>query len=159
MDRVALSAPLSIYRLAQLPGSALAVAVADVRGTAWPGARVEAQIPGVQAPLVAISDRDGIAILETPAPLGRGLDVHVQAGAYSAWKTVTGAEAASGETIFVVLPIRKPEPIMTLTELGSLLLGGAGMAAGYFWKAKALQLGGELLIGASIFTAIYRHSC
>jgi len=158
VERYALQAP--IYRLAQAPnGSLLAVAVADIRGNPWPGARVEAQIPGLKEPRIAITDQDGIALLEVPETLGRGLEVHVQAGAYSSWETWTGAEASSGETLFVVLPVRRPEPLVTLTELGALLAGGAGVAAGYFWNMNALQVGGEVLIGAAIFTAIYRHSC
>jgi hypothetical protein len=157
VERYALQAP--IYRLAQAPASLLAVAVADIRGNPWPGAQVEVQIPGSKTPLIAVTDRDGIAVIEAPDTVGRGVEVHVQAGVYSSWNTWTGAQAASGETLFVVLPVRGPEPLVTLTELAALLAGGAGVAAGYFWKLNALQVGGEVLIGASIFTAIYRHSC
>lgn len=51
------------------------------------------------------------------------------------------------------------QPFLTWPEVIALLGGGAALAAGLYWKIPVIPTLGEVAIGASIFTLIYRHSC
>ena len=138
-----------------------AVAVSDSRGMPWPGAIVDARLPGMADPLRAVTDGDGIALLELPAsanPMG-SIDVRVSDGSYVTDRSWKVEDAQAGETLFVEIPVRGPEALLTPVEIGGLAVGGAAAAAGYGFSLKPLELLGELVLGAIVFTVIYRHSC
>lgn len=61
--------------------------------------------------------------------------------------------------VWITLPSCAQQPIATLPEILTLLAGAAAVGAGYYWKIEPVRVTGEVLIGASIFTAIYRLSC
>lgn len=123
------------------------VAVIDVRGNAFRGVQVI-----LSDGQNALTDGDGIATFAQP-PKG---DVTVTL-------TVEGLKIVrqgnTNQTLFVDLPICGTPRILTNTELIALVAGGAIAAAGVHWKISALSVTGEILVGASLFTAIYRHSC
>ena len=139
----------------------LAVAVSDTRGMPWPEAVVEASIPGLTEALRVVTDAQGIAVLEVPegARPGGDIAVRVSDGSYVVDRAWKAGDAVGGETLFVEIPVRGPEAILTPTEIGGLAVGGAAAALGYGFHLKPLEMLGELVFGAIVFTVIYRHSC
>lgn len=122
------------------------VAVIDVRGNPFSGVKVT--LGNGQS---AVTDSDGVATF--PA----------QAGRVTATLDIDGLriirEGDGNQTLFVDLPICGTPKILTKSELVALVAGAAMTAAGTYWKTEIVSITGEVLIGASLFTAIYRHSC
>lgn len=137
---------LSSFRLSQ--GASLTVVVVDPRGTPFSDASVTLQ--GRAMP--EKTNGAGVATFSS-VPLGEVI-VQIRIGAY-----VLRARGTTDETLFVTVPVCAPGPFLTGTELVALLLGGAATAGGIFMKKRALEMLGEILIGAGAFTAVYRHSC
>jgi len=147
--------PLQLGWAPPTPGSFLSqaaqapfkVAVIDVRGNAFTGVKVS--LPDGQT---AVTDDNGVATFNTP-PRGE-VDVTLAIDGLTIVR-----HGNTNQSLFVDLPICGTPKILTNTELIALLAGAAVVAAGTYWKYKPIQMTGEILVGASLFTAIYRHSC
>lgn len=135
------------------------VVVTDPRGIPFRGAGVITQTGTV---LSEKTDSDGIASfdgdsLEAQLPKSSGkqvVQVRVTIGDMEIVR-----EGPLDETLFVQIPVCAPQPLLTASELLSFALGSALVGAGLYWKVTPLQIVGEVLFGAAVFTAVYRHSC
>lgn len=135
----------------------LAIVVTDVKGDPFRDATVTARLrSGILDSRK--TDAEGVALFTTP-PVSEPLSIRVESGALVAERKIPADSVNAGETLFVQLPVDRPEAILTPLEIGTLLLGGAAMAGGTYYKVDPLKLAGEILLGAGIFTAIYRHGC
>ncbi len=126
----------------------LRVVVIDPRGTPFAGAQVTLQGQSVPAK----TDSSGVALFQS-APAGDAV-VQVKVGDFT-----VKARGSTDQTLFVTVPICAPGPLLTGTELLALLLGGAATVGGILGKRRPVEMLGEVLIGAGIFTVVYRHSC
>jgi len=124
------------------------VVVIDVRGNGFSGVQVSLDDGRTEK-----TDSDGIATFTFPP---KTADV-------TATLEVDGLrivrKGPSNQALFVDLPICGTPVLLTKTEILALLGGASCAAAGTYWKVDALAVAGEILVGASLFTAIYRHSC
>jgi len=139
-------------------GISFAVVVTDVKGDPFSGATVVARQAGAVFD-TRKTDSDGIAMFTIGAPVSERVEIRVEADGLVAERKIAIDSVNAGETLFVQLPVDRPEAILTPIEIGTLLLGGGATFAGVYYKMEALQLAGEILLGAGIFTAIYRHGC
>lgn len=126
----------------------LTVVVVDPRGTPFLGAKVTLQ--GRATP--EQTNSSGVAVFEG-VPAGDAL-VQVNVGGFT-----LRAKGPVNETLFVTVPVCAPGPILTGTEIVALLVGGAAAIGGLIYKKRAAEMLGEVLVGASVFNAIYRNSC
>lgn len=128
------------------------VVVTDVRGHVLKGATVQLLVAGGPAAGILTTDAQGQVVF--PSVLNGRPVVRVTYG-----QIVINAEGPSDQTLVVKLGICAPEPFLTSPEiLGSV--GGIAIAgAGFYWDISLLRVVGEVLLGAVVFTAIYRHSC
>jgi len=126
----------------------LTIVVVDPRGVPFSGAEVTLQ--GASLP----SKTDSRGVVTFPAALSGEAVVQVQVGDFT-----VKARGPADQTLFVTVPICSPGPLITIPELGALVLGGAAAIIGMQRKNRAIETLGEVLIGAGIFTAVYRHSC
>lgn len=129
-------------------GSPLTVVVVDPRGTPFKDAKVTLQ--GQAMPVS--TDSDGIATFSNIPPGDAVVQVKV-AG------FVMKARGSTDATLFVTVPVCAPGPILTPVEIGAILFGGAAVIYGISNKQRAIELLGELVAGASIFSSLYRASC
>lgn len=137
---------LRLVRLGQLPSSPYHVVVADPRGAPWKGATVT--INGISQ----TTDGNGVAAFES---ISAGpVDARIQLGEF-----VIDGKGNSDSTLFVTVPICAEGPLVTNTELVAVIAGGLLTAAGFHWKQGVMKIAGEAILGAGIFTAIYRQSC
>jgi hypothetical protein len=131
----------------------------DVDGRPVKGAHVSVRLPGAVSEVgETAADGTFVGRFAGGHPGSERVEVEVEKYGYGIVRSATVDEGIRG-TIFVQLPVCLPQPILTGVELGSLAAGLALAAAGLYWKVKPAELLGEVLIGASAFTAIYRHSC
>lgn len=135
-------------RLAQLTASPFTVVVSDPRGTPFKG--VQVTIQGQAMPQT--TDENGRATFPS-VPVGQVI-ANVQVGDLR-----MPAAGNSDSTLFVTMPICADGPILTKTELLAILVGGGLAGAGFYWKQGPLKMVGEVILGAAVFTAIYRSSC
>lgn len=143
---LAVRVPLSGYKLSQ--ASPLTVVVVDPRGTPFSDAQITLQ--GQAMPVHTNSA--GVATFPS-APAGEAI-VQVRIGQFT-----LRAKGPTDQTLFITVPICAPGPLLTGTELVALILGAAAAAGGVLGKRRPLEMLGEVLVGAGIFTAVYRHSC
>lgn len=153
------SRPAARRALGQAEAVAVRIAVVDVDGRPVKGARVLARLPGT-VPEVGETAGDGTFVGRFAGghPGSERVEVEVEKYGYGVIRSATVDEGIRG-TIFIQLPVCLPQPILTGVEWGSLAAGVAMTAAGLHWRFKPAELLGEILIGATAFTAIYRHSC
>ena len=137
-------------RLAQAGPPLTKIVVTDMRGRPVPGAFISTG--SVQN--TAITDSSGRALINLGS--AESTDVTVSAGGYTHTATVN---AGGPNDVFVNLPICLAQPILTVPEMGSLAAAVLITAAGYYWKIEPAKVTGEVLFGATVFTAIYRLSC
>lgn len=137
-------------RLGQPRDDVFRVVVVDIRGNPFRDARVSISSGG--KPLYDVSTGSGG---EASAPVEGPVDVRVDTDRYS----VVRRGVRTDETLFVTLPVCAPAPIVSGTELGLFALAGAMAWSGKRWKSGLLQIGGEVLFGAVVFTAVYRNAC
>lgn len=129
-------------------GESLVVVVVDPRGTPFSGAQVTLQgfaMPGV-------TNGSGIATF-TGVPAG-DVVATVKVAGFS-----LRARGSTDQTLFVTVPVCAPGPILTPVEIAAILLGGTAVVFGISKKLRALEMAGELVAGASIFSSLYRASC
>jgi hypothetical protein len=135
------------------------VVVVDLRGVAFRGATVVIETPDA---LLGKTDSNGMASFDgtqIEAQLQRNngkkaVPVRVMIGDLEITR-----DGPLDETLFIQVPLCAPQPFLTTSELITLALGGALVGAGMHLKASPLQVVGEVLFGAAVFTAVYRHSC
>lgn len=147
--------PLSLGQ--SMPAS-FRVVVTDPRGVPFRDAQVTI---GAQGSLSARTDSSGIAVFdglgvarEVPGSLNSMFPVRITFGDLSLVR-----DGSLDQTLFVQIPMCAPQPLLALPELISFAAGTAFIGAGLKWKIRPLQVVGEVLFGAAIFTAVYRHSC
>lgn len=131
-----------------LPPKDFKVVVVDSRGNPFFGVTVTLS-DGQQQ----VTDGDGIATFTFPPRTDRvtaTLDVN---------GTRLVKEGPTNQTLFVDIPVCGPAKLLTNTEILAILVGGGMAAGGAYWKVSALSTTGEIIVGAALFTAIYRHSC
>lgn len=140
-----------------LPAS-FRVVVTDPRGVPFRDAQVSI---GAQGSLSARTDSSGMAAFDAA-----GVAREAAGGANSRFpvRITIGdlslvRDGSLDQTLFVQIPMCSPQPFLTLPELISFAAGSAFIGAGLKWKVGPLQVVGEVLFGAAIFTAVYRHSC
>jgi len=143
---------LASPRLAQAAAAPLRIVVVDVKGHPVRGASVSASI-GTGPAVDGVTDSSGIAALALPNGAG---DITVSANGFSYVVPVTVPYRGD---VFVTLPICMAQPLATVPEILTLLAGAGLIAAGHHWKFEPAMMTGEVLVGASVFTAIYRLSC
>lgn len=124
------------------------VVVVDPMGAPFSGALVTLQ----GEPVPVKTDSSGVARF-TYGSSGEVVAV-VQVGDFT-----VRARGRGDETLFVKVPVCSPGPLITTAELVVLLLGAGAAAVGAARKQRAIETVGEVLLGAGIFTAVYRHSC
>lgn len=134
--------------LSQMPTTPYLVVVTDPRGNPYPGARVTLQ--GQAMPQT--TDSSGVATFPPVSP-GQVLAT-VQIGDLK----VNGAGTADA-SLSVTVPVCAPGPILSNTEIVALIAGGAMTFGGLKWKSSGVQTIGELILGAAIFSTLYRASC
>lgn len=123
------------------------VVVTDPNGL--PFADAEVSIGGVP---VGKTDSHGVALVPNP---GAGSEtVRIRVEGLDLVRT-----GRTDETLFVQVPVCAPQPFLTTAEILACGLGASLVGAGLYWKQSSLQVVGEVLFGASVFTAVYRHSC
>lgn len=135
------------------------VVVTDPRGIPFPGATVLIQ---AGTPLSTKTDSNGVAVFDGAAvetQVSRGSGQQVVQVRITVGDLETLREGPLDQTLFVQIPVCAPQPLLTTPELISFALGGGLVAAGLHWKLNPLQIIGEVLFGAAVFTAVYRHSC
>lgn len=152
--------PIRLHRqLAQSTVQArqVRVVVTDVRGRAVSGAEVSAWSNGSS---VASGTTDSSG--EVQLPLGPGsYDIRTVFGSrgYTFWSKASAENLGQGGDVFVEVPVCSSQPLLTTAEGITLLVGAAVIGAGFYWKMKPAEVTGEVLVGAAIFTALYRISC
>jgi hypothetical protein len=137
-------APLA---LAQAASASFKVVVIDVRGNGFRGVQVT-----LSDGQTAVTDGDGIATFDK-APRGE-VDVTLEMDGLK-----IARHGNTSESLFVDLPICGTPKFLTKTEIIALVGGGAMAGAGTYWDIGTLSVVGEIIVGAALFTAIYRHSC
>lgn len=135
------------------------VVVTDAQGVPFRGATVltlTRTVLSAKTDSAGVASFDGDALeAEIPKSAGRQIvQVRVTIGDLE-----TQREGPLDETLFVQIPVCAPQPFLTTPELISFALGSALVGAGLYWKVNPLQIVGEVLFGAAVFTAVYRHSC
>lgn len=89
----------------------------------------------------------------------RSHEIVVEANGIRASKSISDNEARSGNTVFIQLPVRSPEPLVKTTEAVAALLGVALAGVGFGTNIRPLQILGEVVFGAAAFTVVYRQVC
>ncbi len=134
-------------RLAQAAPSPMSFVVADMRGRVVSG--IQVTVAGVSG----TTDSSGKIIL------------NVGAGPYDVLASRDGyhyaihVDAGHQGDVFIALPVCIAQPVLTVPEIGSLAAAVAITCAGYYWKFEPAKVAGEVLFGATVFTALYRLSC
>jgi hypothetical protein len=136
-------APLSL-------GQAIApfkVVVIDVRGNGFRGVLVT-----LSDGQTSVTDSEGVATFLTPPR-----------GEVDATLTIDGLtivrRSNTSQSLFVDLPICGTPKFVNNTEIIAIVVGGAMAGAGTYWKVGAISTVGEIIVGAALFTMIYRHAC
>lgn len=150
--------PLNVSRrLAQASPRQVRIVVTDSRGRGISSADVSVWSGGTQIDSET-TDAHGDAVF----PLTSGpYDVRVIFGSqrYTFWSRIPQENIARGGDVFVEIPVCYSQPLVTTAEGLALLAGVLVTGAGYYWKVEPAKVTGEVLIGAAVFTAIYRISC
>lgn len=152
--------PLQLHRrLAQATAQArqVRIVITDMRGHVVPGAEVSAWSSGTMV-ASGTTDSSGEGLLS----LGDGsYDIRTVFGSrgYTFWSKASAEEIGRGGDVFIKLPTCSGQPILTTSEGITLVLGAAVIAGGFYWKLGPAKVVGEVLVGAAIFTALYRISC
>lgn len=124
------------------------VEVVDPRGVPFSGVKVTLQ--GQTVPQT--TDSNGTVIF--PQVTGAQATVVVQVAGFTMKKT-----GPTDETMFVVMPVAAPVPLVTIVELAALALGGIAVATGILMKRQIISTLGEIALGAGAFNIVFRHSC
>jgi hypothetical protein len=147
--------------LGQAVGSAVPVRilVADVKGKPISGASVRVAA-GAEVSDKGETDGNGLFTAHLVGAISEStpVTVDVTLGPYSFRHRSTVGEGVES-TIAVSLPVCASQPFLTVPEILALLAGAAITTAGYHWKLEPMKVTGEVLVGATVFTAIYRLSC
>lgn len=142
------------YSLGQVLSAGLQVVVTDPAGRPF-----QAIVSlDAQPQITANTDSHGVANFSgqniVPYVRDGKVAVTVQSGGLIIKREVPVDQAA-----FVVIPMCAPSALLTVPEMIALAAGGGCVAAGLYKKWTPLQVVGEVLVGAALFTAVYRHSC
>ncbi len=87
------------------------------------------------------------------------VDLEIKVGDSAFRARVSESDIRAGGTIPVRLPVRAPEPFIRASEVGAGAVGLALSLVGYMEDIAPVQVAGEILFGAAVFTVIYRHAC
>lgn len=137
--------------LGQVSPSVLSVEVVDISGKPIPGATVE--VLGQQT---AQTDGHGKAIFNVPA------GPHNIRATYDDMvvvKSISSDELRQGATAFIEFPACIMGPLLRPIDLAIFAAAGGMIWAGSHFKVKALEMTGEVALGAAVFGFIYRLQC
>lgn len=142
------------YSLGQVLTAGLQVVVTDPAGRPFKAiVSLDAQ-PAI----TAVTDSSGVANFS-----GQNIVQYVRDGKVAitvlVGSLVIKREVPVDQAAFIVIPMCAPAPLLTVPEMIALAAGGGCVAAGLYKKWSPLQVVGEVLVGAALFTAVYRHSC
>ncbi len=138
-------------RLAQASPSPVGFVVTDMRGRPVGDVLVQVTLPS--GDVAGRTDSSGKVTLN----VGTGpYNFMVGAGNYYYADFVEGNHRGD---VFIALPVCLAQPVLTVPEIGALAAAVLITAAGYHWKFEPAKVTGEVLLGATVFTAIYRLSC
>jgi hypothetical protein len=137
-------APLALAQAAPTP---FKVVVIDVRGNGFRGVQVT-----LSDGQTTVTDSEGIATFLTP-PRGE-VDVTLTFDGLTIVR-----RSNTNQSLFVDLPMCGTPKFVNNTEIIALVVGGVTAGVGTYWKLDALSTVGEIIVGAALFTVIYRHAC
>lgn len=143
--------------LGQAPARTVRAVVVDMRGRSISGAEVSAWSNGT---MVASAVTDSSGQVQLPLTTG-SYDIRTIFGSerYVFWSQVSDTTLGRGGDIFIEVPVCSSQPLLTTSEAITLGLGAVVACAGFYYKVDAAKVTGEVLLGAAVFTAIYRMSC
>lgn len=132
--------------------------VVDVNGRPISGAVVRASKARTVEAIV--TDSDGVASLRLDPSDSDQIPTRarIEWNGMAIERIITNDETSS-LTAFFKFPVCARGPIMTTIEIAALVAGAASIGAGVYWKKEPFQVIGEVLVGAAVFTTIYRLSC
>lgn len=131
----------------------LVVEVVDVSGKAVKDAAVELRGVDVQTGKTDSHGRVKFNVGSGPYDLRATYDDLVVI------KTVTTEEIAKGATVFLQFPICILDPLIRPVDFLIFATAAGMIVAGSHFKVRALEMTGEIALGAAIFGFIYRLQC
>lgn len=144
------------HRLAQ-GGPSVQVVVTDSRGHPVKGARVQVRSSAETRDGDTDSQGTFTAFFGADLRSGQLIQIVAEQDGYVVQRTLPVSDLRY--PVFLQIPVCIAGPFLTTPEL---IGAGAGVllaTAGFLWKKQPLVLAGEILAGASAFSAIFRHSC
>lgn len=143
------------HELGQAALRPLKVVVVDANGRPMVGAQVEYLRSGGQAGIQE-TDSHGVATFEgVTGPA----DIRVTYKDLVLSKRLSADDVAGGDTVFIQFQLCVSEPLIRPIDIA--IIGGAAamVAAGAYFKVRPLETVGEIAVGATIFSFIYRLQC
>lgn len=143
--------------LGQAPARTVRAVVIDMRGRSISGAEVSAWSNGT---MVASGITDSSGQIQLPLTTG-SYDIRTIFGSerYVSWSKASDTTLGRGGDLFIQVPICTGQPLLTTAEAITLALGAAVACAGFYYDFDPAKVTGEVLVGAAVFTSIYRISC
>jgi hypothetical protein len=141
------------YGLGQPLPNVLLVEVVDISGKPVKDAAVELRGADVQS---GKTDHHG----RVEFNVGSGpYDARATYDGLVVVKTVTTEEISKGATVFLQFPICILDPLFRPVDFIIFATAAGMIVAGSHFKVKALEMTGEIALGAAIFGFIYRLQC
>lgn len=150
--------PVNMRRsLAQVSPRQSRIVVTDVRGRGISNAEVSVWSGGREIASDTTDPHGDALFTLATAPS----DVRVIFGSqrYTFWSKIPTENIGRGGDVFIQIPVCYSQPLLTTAEGLTLLAGVLVAGAGFYWQVEPAKVTGEVLLGAAIFTAIYRISC
>lgn len=143
------------YGLGQPMPNVLTVEVVDVSGKPVKEAKVELRGPSSEA-RIGQTDSHGRVQFD----VGSGpYDIRATHDDLVVIKTVSTEEIAKGATVFMQFPVCIFDPLIRPVDFLIFATAAGMIVAGSHFKVKALEMTGEIALGAAIFGFIYRLQC
>jgi hypothetical protein len=141
------------FGLGQPLPNVLLVEVVDVSGKPVKGADVELRGTDVQSGKTDSHGRVQFNVGSGP------YDARATYDGLIVVKTVSTEEIAKGATVFLQFPICIMDPLIRPVDFIIFATAAGMIVAGSHFKVKALEMTGEIALGAAIFGFIYRLQC
>lgn len=153
--RLQSSASRPSYGLGQAPMNVLMVEVVDVSGKAVKDTLLELHSTSGDSQ-TGQTDAHGRAKFNVgPGPY----DIRATHDDLVVVKTVTSDEIRKGATAFLQFPVCIMDPLIRPVDFLIFATAAGMIVAGSHFKVKALEMTGEIALGAAIFGFIYRLQC
>lgn len=142
-------------RLGQPTVRSARIIVTDLRGMPVPGADVSVRTQaGVE---VSGGTANSKGVIEV-SPMSGKYEIRTTFGSGGLVFSQSG-EFRPGIDVFVQLPVCSPQPFLTAAEIIAMLAAGLLTAGGFYFDFQPATVTGEVLLGSSIFSIVYRLSC